>query len=187
MKTLKEAIEICEKYHECFPKDHNARVNLDLLHFANDLGLTFEAIYDRYYPRMNGSFMEVNQYIKLGKTYHLTNSATNYKQNGDDTLVIFDTNCGRLMFVGLDYYYVVADIWRKFTAKLKSFEPLDYDELNNKYIYSLTNGKRLIAAYPEIEKEFQEQCNIAVKHEQLRKKLEEAEKLQREIMKYNEF
>lgn len=64
---------------------------------------------------------------------------------------------------------------------LKSYSPLDYDEINNNYIYDLEHGKKLIADYDKIVGSFQDKANRKVKEVQLANKKKELEKLQKEL------
>ena len=89
----------------------------------------------------------------------MTNSTTKHEQNGIDTIVIWSECCGRLAFVDEQYYRDVESEWEELKSILKSYNPIDYDEINNNYIYDLENGKKLIKEYDEILKVFDEKIN----------------------------
>ena len=98
-------------------------------------------------------FFIINRQIKVGKGYVLTNSTTKYEQNGRDSLVIWSESTGRLAFTSSEYWYDIEDEWEEFINILMSYNPLDYDEINNNYIYDIENGKKLINYVKKIAKE----------------------------------
>lgn len=175
---MKERIEAIEKYLEYFPKDFNAKNNLLLCKYADELG--FE-LTDYYYPRIEYGFFVINRQIKVGKGYALTNSATKYEQNGKDSLVIWSEPTGRYAFVSGEYYGDIIDEWEEFIDILKSYNPLDYDELNDNYIYDIENGKKLINDYKDIVNDLEKKINKKIKMVQLEKKKKEIERLQAEL------
>ena len=64
---------------------------------------------------------------------------------------------------------------------LKSYSPIDYDSLNNTYIFDLENGKRLIADYERIKNDFIEKANKKIKETDIKQKKKELERLQSEL------
>ena len=131
---MKDRIEAVKEYLKYFPTDPYAQSNLILCEYAEELGMELSG---KYYPRIEYGYFLINSQIKVGKKYWLTNSATKYEQNGKDSLVIWDESCGRLAFVNRDYWWDIDDEWKEFMNVLKSYNPLDYDELNNNYIYDI--------------------------------------------------
>lgn len=175
---MKEKIEAIKKYLKYFPNDSYARNNLQLCEYADELGIEVK---NSYYPRIEYGYFVINSQIKVGKKYHLTNSTTNYEQNGENTIVIWSESCGRLAFVHDKYWWDIENEWEEFMSILMSYNPLDYDKINNNYIYNLENGKRLIADYDKIVKNFQNKINKKIKEVDLANKRKELERLQKEL------
>ena len=175
---MKDRIEAVKEYLKYFPTDPYAQSNLILCEYAEELGMELSG---KYYPRIEYGYFLINSQIKVGKKYWLTNSATKYEQNGKDSLVIWDESCGRLAFVNRDYWWDIDDEWKEFMNVLKSYNPLDYDELNNNYIYDIENGKRLINDYDKICQDFMEKVNKKIKEVDIANKKKEIEKLQKEL------
>lgn len=175
---MKEKIKAIKEYLKYFPNDSYAINNLQLCEYADELGIEVK---NSYYPRIEYGYFVINSQIKVGKKYHLTNSTTNYAQNGESTIVIWSESCGRLAFVHDKYWWDIEDEWDEFMSVLISYNPLDYDKINNNYIYDLENGKRLIADYDKIVKDFQNKVNKKIKEVDLANKRKELERLQKEL------
>lgn len=175
---MKKRIEAVKQYLKYFPNDRYAKDNLMLCEYADELGLKLNG---GYYPRIDWNYCLLNNEIKLGKKYKLTNSATKYKQNGNDTIIIWNQPSGRLAFVDNEYYFDIDDEWQDFINVLKSYEPLDYDKIKNTYIYDIKNGKRLIADYDGIVDEFMNKVDKKIKEIKLKKKREQFERLRNEL------
>lgn len=172
-------IKAIEEYLKYFPKDSKANENLLLCKYAQELGMELKE--NSYYPRIEYRYFVINSQIKVGKNYNLTNSKTNYQLNGVDSIVIWSESCGRLAFVSQDYWYEIEEEWEEFCNILLSYNPLDYDYINNNYIYSLEDGKRLIVDYEEIVKNLREKINKKVKEVQIERKKKEIERLTQEL------
>lgn len=175
---MKDKIKAAKEYLRYFPYDGNAKNNLLMCEYADELGIELNG---GYYPRVEYGFLVINRQIKAGKKYRLTNSTTKHEQNGIDTIVIWSECCGRLAFVDGQYYYYIDNEWEEFINVLKSYNPIDYDEINNDYIYGLENGKRLINDYDEILKNFKERISRKIKEFDTAKKREQLEKLKKEL------
>ena len=175
-------IEVIEEYLKFFPNDTNATNNLLLCKYSSELGIELGK---GYYPKIEYGYFVINQQIKAGKYYRLTNTATHYEQNKEDTIVIWNESCGRLAFVDDRYWHCVDDEWTEFMGILKSYSPLDYDDLNNTYIFNLENGKKLIADYEKIKNDFIEKVRKKIKEIDIERKKEELKKLQAELNSNN--
>lgn len=175
-------IEVIEEYLKYFPNDTTATKNLLLCKYSSELGIELG---EGYYPRIEYGYFVINRQIKAGKHYNLTNTATNYKQNEEDTIIIWSESCGRLAFVDQEYWYCVDSEWKEFMNVLKSYSPLDYDDLNNTYIFNLKNGKKLIADYEKIENDFIEKARKKIKEKDIERKKKEIERLQAELNSNN--
>ena len=177
---MKEKIQAIKEYLKYFPNDSSANNNLQLCEYADELGIELKNTYS-YYPRMSYGYFVINEQIKFGKKYNLTNSKTKYYHNDTDNIVIWNASCGRLAFVNIEYWYDIDDEWNDFMNVLKSYDPLDYDEINNTYLYDLEHGKKLIDDYDEIVKDFMCKVNKKIKEVQITKKRKELERLQKEL------
>ena len=169
---MKSKIKAIEEYLKYYPNDYNAKNNLKLCRYADELGIELKG---GFYPRMDNGWLAVNGQMRVGKNYCLTNTKTDYKFNGKDTIIIWTESSGRLAFVDTKYWWDVNDEWEEFMEVLKSYKPLDYDDINDEYIYDLENGKRLIDDYEKILKGFLEKVNKKidkVKREEKKKQLE---------------
>lgn len=175
---MKDKIKAIKEYLKYFPYDGYAKNNLLMCEYADELGIELNG---GYYPRVEYGFLVINRQIKVGKNYRLTNSTTNYEQNGEDTIIIWSEYCGRLAFVDKQYYSAINDEWKEFINIIKSYNPIDYDEINNNYIYDLENGKKLIKEYDEILKVFDEKIERKINEVDTAKKREQLEKLKKEL------
>lgn len=175
---MKEKINTIKEYLKYFPNDTNAKSNLLLCEYADELSIELGK---GYYPTVQYGYFIINSQIKAGKKYELTNSETKYEQNGKDTIIIWSASSGRYMFVDHGYYDSIEDEWQDFKNVLKSYNPLDYDELNDNYIYNLENGKKLINDYDNIVQNFQNKVNKKIKEVQLENKRKEIGRLQKEL------
>lgn len=175
---MKEKIAAIKEYLKYFPYDSSANNNLMLCEYAEEFGIELNK---GYYPTIQYGYFVINGQIKIGKEYHLTNSATKYKQNGEDSLVIWSESCGRLAFVSDRYWWDIEDEWEEFMNILMSYDPLDYDKINNNYIYDLEHGKKLIKDYDNIVQNFMKKVNKKIKEVELKNKKKELERLQKEL------
>lgn len=97
---MEEKIKAIEKYMEYFPNSGNSPwSNLMICRVAQALGIE-----DISRMRADYGCVRINEHIKVACKYALTNSSTNFKQNGKDLLVIWNNPCGVLDFVSRDYY-----------------------------------------------------------------------------------
>ena len=175
---MNEKIKAIKEYLKYFPDDTYIKQKLKLYQYADELGLKLNG---SYYPRICGNYCLINSQIKAGKKYHLTNSKTNYEPNGKDTIIIWVEPVGRTGFVGNEYWWDIEDEWKEFMNVLKSYNPVDYDETNDIYIYDLKNGKRLIEDYEKIVDGFMKKANKKIKQVELEKKKKQLELLQKEL------
>lgn len=175
---MENRIKAIKEYLKYFPNDTYANNNLTLCEYAEELGIELK---NRYYPRVDYGYFIINSQIKAGKKYCLTNTATNYIQNGKDTIIIWHEPCGRLEFVSTEYWWDIDEEWTEFMGILKSYNPVDYDDINATYIYDMENGKKLIADYDEIMKSFLDKVKKKIQKVNIEKKKAELERLQREL------
>lgn len=179
---MKEAIAAIREYLEYFPKDYIAKDNLMRCEYAEELGYTFDEMSSFY---IEHGRLKINSQIAVGKWSGLTNSTTGYEFNNEDILVIWSEPCGRLAFIDNMYWFDVAEEWDEFMGVLKSYEPLDYDYLNNNYVYDVEHGRKLIDDYDKIVEEFMAKARQKIKGIELAKKKERLKQLQEELENYD--
>lgn len=182
MKETVNRIKAIKEYLKYYPDDRTARENLAVCEYADILGIDPQCKSGAYYPRMAYGYFELNPQIKIGKEYRLTNSHTGYRQDEEEMLVIWNAVCGRLDFdIAERYWYTVDDEWQKLKDTLKSYEPLDYDCLNDTYVYDVEHGKKLIEDYDKILSDFKTKINKKIAKVQLEEKHKQFEKLKKEL------
>ena len=175
---MKERINAIKEYLKYFPDEARAKQNLTLCEYADELDIKLEG---KYYPRMDWYVFRINPQITAGKRYSLANSATNYKHNQEDTIIIWHESSGKLAFVDNEYWWDIDDEWKEFMDILKSYNPLDYDEINCEYIYDIEHGKKLINDYEKIVQDFKKKANKKIKEVELKNKKKQLERLQKEL------
>ena len=182
---MNKRIEAIEEYLKYFPNDGSAKSNLLLCQYADELNIELSNEYS-YYPRVDYNMFKINGQIVACKRYYLTNSTTNYEQNFEDTIVVWKESRGRYMFINRnEHWSVIEDEWNELISILKSYNPLDYDEVNDVYIYDVENGKKLIDDYDEIVKRIKDKVDKKIKNSEIEKKKRELEKLIKELEENN--
>lgn len=114
---------------------------------------------------------------------HIANSVNYFEfDEGKEYIQLDNGNGGRLMFRGMqiDYYGETNDIWEEFKNELISYNPVDYDDMNFNYIYTMKDGIRLYKDFDKIFTKYQNKFDEAVKDIKI-KLLEQ----QIERLKYN--
>ena len=172
---MKDKINAIKEYLKHFPDSSEATQKLILHEYSELLGIKLNG---SYYPRVKGRRYYINEQIFLSNNYDLTNHSTNFVPNGTDTLVIWRADAGRCDFCSSEYWYNIDEEWKWFHSILKSYNPLDYDEINSTYLYNLENGKKLIDDYLEIKHKLNEKLRNKIKMVQIEKKKKELEMLE---------
>lgn len=179
---MEKAIAAIKEYLKYCPKDYIAKGNLMRCEYAEKLGFDFDKASTFY---VEHGRLKINSQIAVGKYSGLTNSTTGYDFNNDDILVIWSEPCGRLAFIDNMYWFDVAEEWDEFMAVLKSYEPLDYDYINDNYVYDIEHGRKLIDDYDKIVEEFMAKARKKIKEIELAKKKERLKQLQEELENYD--
>jgi hypothetical protein len=149
---MNERMKAIEEYLKYFPKDYNAKTNMLACKYAEELEL--ELSYP--YPRMTQDQKDflISKFIKATKTHKLDNKKTDFVPNGIDTIIVWEAS--KLDFVKYDYYFLIDDEWQELIDILLSYNPVDYDAINEVFIYDLENGKKLIQNSNKIVSEFKD-------------------------------
>lgn len=89
--------------------------------------------------------------------YRLTNKTTHQKLNDKEWYIHFGCGgCGRLNLCASSTYVYKAeaeDVWVNFLKRIQEYNPIDWDGVNNEYIFSIENGYRLYKDFGNIHKQ----------------------------------
>ena len=89
--------------------------------------------------------------------YRLTNKTTHQKLNDSKWYIHFGCGgCGRLnLCASSDYAYKAEaeDVWVNFLKRIQEYNPIDWDGVNNDYIFSVENGYKLYKDFGDIYKQ----------------------------------
>ena len=89
--------------------------------------------------------------------YGLTNKTTHQKLNDSKWYIHFGCGgCGRLnLCASSDYAYKAEaeDVWVIFLKRIQEYNPIDWDGVNNDYIFSVENGYKLYKDFGDIYKQ----------------------------------
>lgn len=99
--------------------------------------------------------------------YKLENPSNNVTFNDDKWYIMFDCGgCGRLNFdSGSDnfiYKPQCEEIWQDFLQRIKDYKPLNWDTLNQEYIFTLDDGYRLYKDFESIYRIFKNRIREAI-------------------------
>lgn len=179
---MKDKIKAIETYLGYFPNDVTAKNNLIICKYADEFDIELGENHG-YYPRVEYGYCKLSEYLMIGKKCHILNSATNYKFDGNESLLIVSFHAGRLEFVPEAYWYNIEDEWKELMDVLKSYNPLDYDVVNNAYVYGVETGKKLIKDNKKIFEDFREKTGKKIRRIKVERKTAEMERLTRELEK----
>jgi hypothetical protein len=173
--NMNEKINAIKEYLKFYPDSSEAKQNLIFCTYMQELGLENS---DSYYPRMQGLQFRLNTQMFVVKKYTLTNPIKNYIPNGVDTLIVWKADAGRCDFVLSDYWFSIEKEWHWLHNTLHEYKPLDYDEVNNTYLFDIENGMKLFNDYSDLMKKFNKMLKDKITTVQIEKKKKELEKLQ---------
>lgn len=99
--------------------------------------------------------------------FHLVNTTINAQPEMAKWYIHF--SCGgirRLNFAGSQYAYKQEpdEVWQDFLTWVKSYEPIDWDDMNNEYIFSLENGIRLYHEFQTGYDKFCQKIKAAIRY-----------------------
>ena len=105
--------------------------------------------------------------IYISHGYNLGCPTTKYKFDETKWYARFSCNgCGRLNIINdskIAYQGEPDAVWKEFINKIKSYSPLDYDDMNSEYIFTLQDGYRLFKDFPNLLEEVRTKMQSAVK------------------------
>lgn len=183
-KSLDEIINICKEYEEVRKSSiYNFGCIDDLIDICEKLKALGYEWGDRLIPPYP------YDHFRIGKNIYIANSNTHFVLDKNKYYVQWDNgNVGRLQFVTYEYYHYVTDEWHEFEAILKSYNPVDFDDLNTNMIFEIEDGKRLMQDYPDICKKIEgkmrkkiDSKKIELKRQELKELTAEINRLEKEI------
>ena len=172
---MNDKINAIKEYLKFYPDSFEAKQNFSFCTYMQELDLEEKG---SYYPRMKGLEFRLNEQMFAVKNYSLTNRTKNYTPNGVDTLIVWKADAGRCDFVLSDYWYAIEKEWNWLHRVLWEYEPLDYDEINNTYLFDVENGIKLFNNYSDLMEKFNKMLKEKITAVQIEKKKKELERLQ---------
>jgi len=96
--------------------------------------------------------------------FDLVNTATNAQPEMAKWYIHFSGNAGPLNFTGSQYAYKpeLNKVWKDFLKWIQSYDPIDWDDMNYEYVFSLENGLRLYHDFQTGYDKFYQEMNKAV-------------------------
>lgn len=171
-KVMSDSKMLCEKY-----KYYNVSDLVEALSIAVECDMPLKSINkDGYGIRLSPSYAYFDFYFCHG--YRL--AIKNTKAEFDKSQWNIRFTCGGCGILNLcndsqvAYKEAPQQIWKNFLEWVRSYSPIDWDDINNEYVFSVENGYRL---YQDFKAKYDETC------EQMDKAVAEykIEKLQAEI------
>lgn len=170
---LDEIINICNQYMEIMEK-----INKPVHSNPTDIVEDCKKMKAFGYDEWEQILIPYDFAIYKGDAYHLHNSVTKYKFDPDKYYIHWDNgNIGRLQFITKEYYYVMTEEWQEFRNRMLSYNPVDYDELNDHIVYDIENGKKAMEDYKKICREIDSKMDKKIKQI----KIQEMEEQLREL------
>lgn len=122
--------------------------------------------------------------IYISHGYSLGCPTTKYKFDETKWYARFSCNgCGRLNIINdstIAYRGEPDAVWNEFLDKIKSYSPLDYDDMNNEYIFTLQDGYRLFKDFPTLLKDVRTKMQSAVKAYKIQQLQSQLDKLKKD-------
>ena len=195
-EELKKDIELARKTQrsiEYFKKKYarfyecDLRRIADVLEIADQYDIPIDKMWLSSFDRiaLSGKTGSIEFYIR--HSYRFTNRATDYKIDENEWYVHLSfCGCGRLNFInnangnnGYLYDGEFQTAWEEFIETIESYNPVQYDDINHEYFFTVPDGYKLFCDFTDILVEVKnkfKKLNEAREIEQLKKRLEELEK-----------
>ena len=110
----------------------------------------------------------------------IANSVNHFEFDKEKEYIqLSNRNIGILMFSGMEiaYYGETNDIWEEFKNELISYNPVDYDNMNFNYIYTMKDGIRLYKDFDKIYAKYQNKFDEAIKDIKIKSLEQQIERL----------
>ena len=194
-EELKKDIELARKTQrsiEYFKKKYARFYECDLrrityiLEIAGQYDIPIDKMWLSSFDRiaLSGKTGSIEFYIR--HSYRFTNRATDYKIDENEWYVHLSFGgCGRLNFInnangnnGYLYEGEFQTAWEEFIEIIKGYHPVQYDDINNEYLFTVPDGYKLFCDFPEIlekTKDKFKKLNETREIEELKEKLRKLE------------
>lgn len=183
LKLLQEALDNITQVNK---SDDNINIPTNNLEYAikrlsisEDYNIPFNELYSNYSG--DGAMLCSNglDFIVSSNIY-IANSVNHFEfDKQKEYIQLINGNIGRLMFSGMktDYYGETNDIWEEFKNELISYNPVDYDDMNFNYVYTMEDGIRLYKDFDKIYTKYQKKFDEAIKDVKIKFLEQQIEKL----------
>ena len=156
----------------------------DVLEIADQYDIPIDKMWLRSFDRIVLSGKTGNYEFYIRHSYCFTNRATDYKIDENMWYVHLSfCGCGRLNLInnsnGNNCYLYEGEFqtaWEEFVETIKTYNPVQYDDMNHEYFFTVPDGYKLFCDFPEILentknkfKKLNETREIAELKEKLRK------------------
>ena len=122
---------------------------------------------------------------KLNSYFSRMRGAKNYKFTSNEYYIQWDNgNVGAYQFVhDGDSYHAAQPAYKEFKERLRSYNVLEEDALNDFMVFSVEDGKRLITDYKTLKNETMEKISTALKMYRYEKAKADLAQLESEVGK----
>ena len=181
LEIAKKVMADGEMLYKKYKYYRNVSDIVEVLSIAVECDIPIKSLYkDGYSVRLNPSYAYFDFYFC--HEYRLTNKSTGAKFDKSQWYIHFTCGgCGILNLCNdsqIAYKEEPQQIWKNFLEWIRSYNPIDWDNLNNEYVFSVRNGYRLYQDFKAKYDETREQMDNAVAKYKI-------EKLQAEIRRLN--
>lgn len=158
-QTLKDSDTLYQKYGY-----RNVQQTIQLLTVAVECHVPWiDLTVSTGQVKFNKCPMDFNFYFD--HQWHLVNTTTNAQPEITKWYICF--NCGgigRLNFAGSQYAYEQEpnEVWQDFLIWVKSYDPIDWCDMNNEYVFSLENGLRFYYDFHTGYDKFRQKMKAAI-------------------------
>lgn len=169
IKRAIETIENIELLRKKYPRFYAFDISrlVDVLEIADQYAIPIDNMWLNSYNTIllsgkTGSF----EFI-IRHSYQFSNRATDYKIDKNNWYVHLSFGgCGRLNLVnnanGNNQYLYFGEFqkaWEEFIETIESYNPVQYDDINNEYFFTVPDGYKLFCDFPDILKKTKNKFN----------------------------
>ena len=188
LKRARELRDSQKYFHEKYPRLYtsDAAGLVNALEIAEQYNIPIDNLYCHGNGVISLSGRTGSFEFVFRNSYNFAYRATDYKIDASKLYVHLSFGgCGRLNLVSAiggnsSYLYEgeFQEEWENFLDKILSYHPVQYDDVNNEYFFTVPDGYRLFCDFPEILSKAEEKfdkLNAKRKIERLKKQIEELE------------
>lgn len=183
-KTQKSIDYFQKKYRRFYGCD--LRRIADVLEIAEQYDIPIDKMWLESFDRISLSGKTGSFAFYIRHSYCFANRATDYKIDENEWYVHLSFNgCGRLNIInnanrnnGYLYEGEFQTAWEEFIETIKGYHPVQYDDINNEYFFTVPDGYKLFCDFPEIlekTKDKFKRLNETREIEELKEKLRKLE------------